>query len=136
MKPSFKNFFQKKKGVRGNSFRILYPEREWFLGLLFAFCIFAGCAAYATLTFMRSTERADVGVVEVVEARGVVYDRDRVARVLKEYSVRVERFDTLRKDAPMPAVQATSTPVATQRTVVEKEATSTPGLQSGNLTVE
>lgn len=137
MKFSFTNIFPKKKSARLHAFRLVYPEREWFGGLLFALLVFGVCAAYASITFLASTERIDTGVVGESVSRGVVYDREGVSRVLKEYSARAERFNTLRKDASVvpPQTLGTTTSITTAKTQQEK-ATITPELQSGELKVE
>ncbi len=136
MKFSFKNLFSKKKSARVHAFRLVYPEREWFGGLLLAFLVFGGCAAYASFTFLASTERVDVGVVGESASHGVVYDREGVGRVLKEYSARAERFNTLRKDAPAPPPPPVATTSAATTKTEQEKATSTPELQSGELKVE
>lgn len=116
----------------------MYPEREWFGGIILTLLVFGGCAAYAGIIFLTSTERIDIGITGEAVSQGVVYDREGVARVLKEYTARAERFSTLQKDAPVPlepGASATTSAVTTQKTA-EQKATSTPELQTGDLQVE
>lgn len=114
-------------------FRKIYPEREWFLGVLLAVTLVCAGASYAYILFSSALKQVDEGVVNGDVALDVTYDEDLVVRMVQEYGARLERFKALDIKV-VPEESSISTTTSGTSTPAKEE--STVDLQTGGIKVE
>jgi hypothetical protein len=134
MKWSFRKVIEAYKSrLSFREFRKIYPEREWFLGVLLAVTFVCAGASYAYILFSSALKQVDEGVVSGDVALDVTYDEDLVVRMVQEYGARLERFKALDIKV-VPEESSISTTTSGTSTPPKEE--STVDLQTGGIKVE
>jgi hypothetical protein len=104
MKPiDLRHAFARLKGLRRHGFVLVYPVREWALGILLGIALLIGGGVYAALMFTNATMRAVDDTEHQRTESPSPYRQEEVRRTLQLYEDRARRFEELRGDVPPPA---------------------------------
>ncbi len=77
-----------------SKFRMIYPERDWLLGLILSAMVFCAGAGYAGWLFLAGMHNLDDGAKAVGDPT-TIYNHEKVSRVLKDYEARAKHFEEL-----------------------------------------